>query len=647
MRYPGFADSIRRSKSTSPHRLEQLERRDLLSVSDSLRITEMMYQPAPLAGSGFVADDFEYIELMNVGPAPINLSGVQFAAGVTFSFTNSQVTVLGPGERALVVNSVAGFQTRYGGGFRIAGEYGGQLSNSQEQVLLLDALGNIVLDFNYADHWHSASNGDGFSLVVLDAHSPSYAWGLPETWRGGLLEGGSPGTAEPTLQPGDIVINEILAHTDEVAGDMLELYNRTNRGINISGWWLSDKGSELNRYRVSDGKFVPAGGYLVFNQDQHFGDANDPNAIIEFGFSELGEEVHIASWDSTGTTAQYLFSQEFGASDRERTLGRHVRSDGSIVFVETAVATMGGPNSLPSVGPIVISEIMYNRPDTSTAGEFIELHNISDVDVPLFLPSRPASRWEIQDALEFAFPANITLEAGGYLLIVASNGAAFRAQYNVPANVQVFGPYGGSLSDFGEGITLTRPGDREVTGFIPDYVTDFVAYDDVAPWPTSANDGGYSLMRIDDRAFGNDVVNWKASDQIGGTPGRSNTAVIQPGDTSGDGRVDITDLNNVRNGFRSEGPSVVGDTNQDGRVDIQDLNAVRNYFGADANHAPAIAPLVASTAGQRRVTVGLEAQSFWPTRDYVADMLATIRAERTPLKKAKALAWDEALLQVL
>jgi len=50
-----------------------------------------------------------------------------------------------------------------------------------------------------------------------------------------------------------------------------------------------------------------------------------------------------------------------------------------------------------------------------------------------------------------------------------------------------------------------------------------------------------------------------------------------PGDTNGDERVDIDDLNNVRNNFGSFG---LGDTNGDGEVDIDDLNAVRNNFGS-------------------------------------------------------------------
>jgi len=55
------------------------------------------------------------------------------------------------------------------------------------------------------------------------------------------------------------------------------------------------------------------------------------------------------------------------------------------------------------------------------------------------------------------------------------------------------------------------------------------------------------------------------------------------GDTNGDGRVDIDDLNNVRNNFgASAPPDPPGDTNADGTVNIDDLNNVRNNFGAMA-----------------------------------------------------------------
>ncbi len=56
------------------------------------------------------------------------------------------------------------------------------------------------------------------------------------------------------------------------------------------------------------------------------------------------------------------------------------------------------------------------------------------------------------------------------------------------------------------------------------------------------------------------------------------------GDTNADGKVDLEDLNNVRNNFGGTG---LGDANFDGKVDLDDLNAVRNNFGA-GNSASAV-----------------------------------------------------------
>jgi hypothetical protein len=61
--------------------------------------------------------------------------------------------------------------------------------------------------------------------------------------------------------------------------------------------------------------------------------------------------------------------------------------------------------------------------------------------------------------------------------------------------------------------------------------------------------------------------------------------LVVPGDTNGDGVVDLHDLNSVRNQFGVAGPddgTLAGDTFPfDGVVNIDDLNAVRNNFGSD------------------------------------------------------------------
>lgn len=82
----------------------------------------------------------------------------------------------------------------------------------------------------------------------------------------------------------------------------------------------------------------------------------------------------------------------------------------------------------------------------------------------------------------------------------------------------------------------------------------------------------------------------------------------QDGDTDGDGDVDLTDLNAVRNNFGGAGPA--GDAFPfDGVVDLTDLNLVRNNFGAVAASAVPEPSSIVLSAG-----LGLALAGFGWTR---------------------------------
>src|SRR5213075_1863663 len=106
----------------------------------ALHVTEVNYNPAPPpVGSPYTADDFEYIEFQNTGTQTLQLGGIHFDEGITFTFSPSgPITSLAPGARVLVVKNKAAFESRYGTGLPIAGEYigvaGGTLSNNGEDV---------------------------------------------------------------------------------------------------------------------------------------------------------------------------------------------------------------------------------------------------------------------------------------------------------------------------------------------------------------------------------------------------------------------------------------------------------------------------------------------------------------------------------
>ena len=158
-----------------------------------LRITEIMYNPLSQPGNTNNAQEFEYVELKNIGPAPLDLTGVRFTNGIYFNFAGSAVTTLAPGATVLVVKNAAAFTARYGSGLNIAGEYTGSLDNGGETLRLEDAFGEKILEFAYSNSWYPLTDGLGFSLVIRNENAPWQTWDDKETWRASGAIEGSPG----------------------------------------------------------------------------------------------------------------------------------------------------------------------------------------------------------------------------------------------------------------------------------------------------------------------------------------------------------------------------------------------------------------------------------------------------------------------
>jgi hypothetical protein len=190
-----------------------------LDTLPALRVTEIMYHPAdPIEPTAYMNDDFEFVELQNVGASPLDLAGFRFTAGVTFAFAAGNVATLMPGERVVVVNNAAAFASRHDiAGLLIAGEFDGRLDNGGEQVLLEGRLGQIVQRFAYDDSgpdWHPTTDGDGYSLVILATDGSVDTWNDGAAWRPSREVGGSPG--ERDLFLGDFDANDRVDLADLV-----------------------------------------------------------------------------------------------------------------------------------------------------------------------------------------------------------------------------------------------------------------------------------------------------------------------------------------------------------------------------------------------------------------------------------------------
>ena len=143
----------------------------LVESPPALVITEMMYHPLEPSpeeiAAGFTDDDdFEFIELQNQGDRTLALSGVSFVDGIDFSFTDSDVTTLAPGEFVVLVSNRAAFEFRYGIGVNIAGEYIGRLNNGGEHVVLAGSFGEPIVNLIFDDYDEfRLTDGGGFSKL--------------------------------------------------------------------------------------------------------------------------------------------------------------------------------------------------------------------------------------------------------------------------------------------------------------------------------------------------------------------------------------------------------------------------------------------------------------------------------------------------
>ena len=339
-----------------------------------------------------------------------------------------------------------------------------------------------------------------------------------EYWRPSAFADGSPGHDDTgdIPEPGDIVINEILSHSHAQASDWIELHNTTDHTISIGGWFLSDDNDDFRKFRIPSGTSISPGGYKVFNETTDFGNPDNAAAVRPFALSENGETLYLRSADSQGNFTGYFEEEKFGTAETNVAFGRFQKSTGTFNFVAMSSNTPNSNNDDPLVGPIVISEIMYNPPSGDSYDhneyEYIELLNTSSLPVVLQEFDNEAQEyvpWRFTDGIDYEFEPGTVL-GPGERLIVAKNLDAFTERYGEP-DILLQGPYEGRLNNGGEKVTLSKPADAVNDRYY--YIrVDQVNYDNSSPWPLEAGGQDKSLVRIDDSEYGNDVTNWEAAD---------------------------------------------------------------------------------------------------------------------------------------
>lgn len=504
-----------------------------LGTAGTLKINEW----SALNGDSTQDPDVDWLELYNPDPLPVALGGLVLTDQTVVPATNQALTALSFVDGSGFVDFIADDEVDPADNvnFKLS-------STSGDRILLYQADRSTLIDsVNFGPQTLNISQGrlpDGSdNIVFFRTNQPTRA-------------------ASNFLPLTNVVINEVLTHTDPPLEDAIELLNISSAPVDISHWWLSNSRDEPKKFRIPPGTVLPAGGFIVFYEGigttsgfNPSGTGNSPDFTLN---SAHGDEVHLFTGDADGNLTGQRRGINFGAAENGVSFGRHITStgDGDITAlsqrtfgvdnpttVEQFRTGQGAPNAAPKAGAIVVSEIHYHPPDIifgtnildNSADEYIELQNITAGALPLFDPQFPVNTWRLRGVVDFDLPPGLSLGAGQTLLLVnfdpATPGllAAFREKFNVPATTTVLGPYEGKLSNNDGTIELQRPDTPQApphpdAGFVPRIVVDEVQYEDSAPWPTTPDGGGESLQRCRLDGYGGDPIHWIGAPL---TPGRA------------------------------------------------------------------------------------------------------------------------------
>ena len=151
---------------------------------------------------------------------------------------------------------------------------------------------------------------------------------------------------ETELTGSPIVINEFMASNSvsfaDPQGDYddwLELHNRTNTAVLLTGMYLSDKEDNPTKWEFPENIEIPANGYLIVWLDEDEEDAPD-GLHANFKLSKSGETVMLVDTDARGN--QVLDTITFGEQEEDTSFGRLPNGTGSFQVVP---ATPGAANT--------------------------------------------------------------------------------------------------------------------------------------------------------------------------------------------------------------------------------------------------------------------------------------------------------------
>jgi hypothetical protein len=424
------------------------------ATSTSLHITEIMssnHAAYPDERGRFS----DWIELTNDGEQPINLQGFGLSDRedkIGFTFPDR---TLAPGERVVVFASGQGQgepTEAYHAPFKI--------SSAGETVILFAPDGRAVEHIEapamMADMVY-AKTPDGW--IVSDMYTPGY-----ENTQAGMAAF----RASTFIETGTLLINEVcvtnrtaLMDEDGAYSDWVELYNNSDRAVDLSAFALSDNPDKRVKWRFPKGAVIePRGYFVVFasGKDRTGDETHMPHA--NFGLraekgavllSDIqGNLVDMTSYDLVPTDASWG-RQEGGANTWQ-------------VFTQP---TPGLPNNragalemnrrmlVANTSGVAITEVMASNVNTALPNgevgiDWVEIFNFGNETVSL-------GGYGFSDTVnrprKWRFPMDTSIAPGQYLVVYCdgtdkSGNGVVRTSFRISSGGEtlcISDPYGNIL----------------------------------------------------------------------------------------------------------------------------------------------------------------------------------------------------------
>ncbi len=358
----------------------------------SLVITEINYN-GPESGT----DTTEFVELFNNGSSAINLGGLYFSSGITYTFPS---IVMNAGDYVVIAQD----SVKVNNFFNISSYKwtSGGLSNSGEALCIKNANGDTVdyVSYGTSTPWPTAANGQGASLVLCNANADNSLaanWSAANTLVGQNSNGTSiyanPGTGCGTIIPNDTIPPVVTFATAT-----------TQSTINVEFNEAVSTTAENTANYTGVGTISSATRNASLN-----------TVTLTLATPLVNGNIYtltISSIEDTSTNVMAT-SQSFN------------------IFFNSGTADL------------VITEIMYNDVSEADSLEYFEIYNNGTTDVNL-------TGFSIADGIVYSFPAGSMINAGQYL-VIAKDSALVNSVFNITGTHQWTS---GGLKNSGEPLLI-------------------------------------------------------------------------------------------------------------------------------------------------------------------------------------------------